>query len=105
MPSSDVIWGFLGVLVGGLGGRFVDGIFARSSISAKGKLDAEAEFRKTMHDELGVLRTKVDKLSSELDTWKNRYYKLLGEMNRLQARLGMPITEIEADDTAQDASP
>lgn len=70
----------IGAVFGGAGLKLVEHLVNRSKL----RIDAAADIREELREEINSLRKEVRVLSSDLDEWKNKYYLLLERFNRMK---------------------
>src|ERR1044072_2864792 len=69
----EVLIAVIGILGGGFGVKFLDGVF---NIGTK-RLDDSILFRKEILEKVKDLEKRLDQVSREVDEWQDKYYKLL----------------------------
>lgn len=83
-PSEmNALIGLSGTIFGGIGLKISDYIYNHS----RNKTDIATQLRTELRDEATDLQVRVDKLSDEVDTWKGKYYDLLGQFYELKREL------------------
>lgn len=75
MSEWTPVFALAGTLFGGAGLEITRRWLTRS----KDKDDTATELRKELREELANLKDELNKAENELDTWKERYWKLKEE--------------------------
>jgi hypothetical protein len=89
MQSSDIIFNLVSALAGGFILKIWDSFFSTkkeskdSEIALIEKMQIQIDSVNKRQDELQESLTKV---STELDSWKDKYYKLLDKYQKLMAK-------------------
>jgi hypothetical protein len=74
------VYGLIGTLIGGVGVKFLERVFARGDR----KLDDATAIRKELWEELNRLRLRIESLEGELDEWREKYFAVLAENTELK---------------------
>jgi len=95
IPESPETWGVIGAVLGAIISK-VTGILVR------GKFSEANSIRKELRVEVQRLSEEIKKMHDELDSWRDRYYKLTEEHIHLKAEckslrleLGLPLQKQE----------
>jgi hypothetical protein len=94
---SEALIALMAAVFGGAGLKAVEAIINRS----KTKTDVATQIREELRSEVRDLRDVLRSITSDLDKWKSRYYRLLVAYNELKYQLlkagqADVIEEIEA---------
>jgi chromosome segregation ATPase len=77
--NAGAVFGVIGTVLGGIGVELLRRLAARS----EKKMDDAAKIRQELWAELAVVRDEVSDLRTELDEWKEKYFKLYAENTQL----------------------
>ena len=87
--------------LGAIAGAIVSKI---GSVIIRRQFSEAADIRKELRDETHKLAKRVDEVSRELDTWKDKYYKLTNENIELRLECRHLRNEIEKLKSELDAA-
>jgi hypothetical protein len=95
LPSS--IWtALIAAGVGGVFVKLVDRWFRRGDRRLTTEAAAMSAWRDDVVREIGELRGQIRALGTELDVWRDRYYKLFNRYGRMRNYVRMIVDELQA---------
>ena len=80
---SEALIALIGTIFGGVGLKFLESFINRS----KAKDDTATQIRKELRDEIRDMRAELNRLESDVDEWKGKYYTLLEQFIKVKAEL------------------
>jgi hypothetical protein len=76
---TDPVIALVAAIFGGAGLKLLENIFSRS----QAKSDLATQLREELRRDVAALREEIDDIDESLDSWKQKYYNLLGGFNEL----------------------
>lgn len=80
--------------IGALGGTGVLKVIEHVLNRGKIKDDTATQFRTELRQELQGVKNELVRVESELDTWKQKYYDLLGQFVTVKSELEQALSQI-----------
>lgn len=96
--SESTIIALIAALFGGGGLKFLEHILSRN----KEKTDLATQLRDELRTEVGSLRDEMRAVETDLDKWKNRYYRLLAYVNEMRVKCITAGVDVPAFDEELD---
>ena len=81
-------------LFGGAAVKIVDRFFFARTKAKEIEVDAAKQLRTELFAELAKMRVEIDKLNSDVDKWRSRFYRLYGIFSKLQMRFTLARAEL-----------
>jgi chromosome segregation ATPase len=82
--------------IGALGGTGVLKIIEHVLNRGKIKDDTATQFRRELREEVAGLKTELNRVESDLDIWKQKYYDLLGQFVQVKSELEGALNQIRS---------